>query len=48
LSPIDESDRICHYDIVGRLRPRNLDSKTAQIRDGEDLARLKYGTPTTG
>jgi len=43
LSPIDESGRICHYELVGMFLPRRLDGRTAQIRDGQDLGWLKYG-----
>jgi len=48
LPPIDESSEICHYEIVGKLLPRKLDYRTVEIRDGEDLTWLKYGTPTDG
>jgi len=47
LSPVDESGRISHYEIVGKLRPRKLDGRTAQIRDGEDLSWLTYGEAQT-
>ena len=47
-SPVDESRRICDYEIVGKLLPRRLDGKTLQIRDGEDLAWREYSTPTAG
>lgn len=47
LSPIDNSGNISHYEVVGKLLPRKLDGKAAQIRDGEDLGWLNHNTAVT-
>jgi len=43
---VDESNGTCHYEIVGRLQPRRLDFRMAQIIDCKDPTQLKYDTPT--
>jgi len=46
LSPLDSGGKISHYEIIGKLAPRKLDGRTAQVRDGSDLAWLTHTTPT--